>query len=221
MTSDQQILLKSPPLKLPAGSTTGGPSTFHLRAILQKRDNLRAISNKMMYKITDSQYLKLKKRRYVRASLKVLHTTVPKSKLLQISVSGMPAVEASLKLYRSFGNTSVSGGKSETMVLCFVCHYIYVFTVDLTCFIVENVRTLAHVCVSERRAHFNAKYFSLGNLSLLTNFQKLFTVTNTVSIVVYIFIKRSYACSTVIKIAYCRDGQLIWFKGNFVKVAFS
>jgi len=37
-----------------------GPTTFHLRAILQKRDNSRATSSKMMYKTTDSQYLKLK-----------------------------------------------------------------------------------------------------------------------------------------------------------------
>jgi len=28
-------------------------------------------------------------------------------------------------------------------------------------------------------------------------------------------------CSTVIKIAYCRDGQLIWLEGHFEKVAFS
>jgi len=43
---------------------------------------------------------------------------------------------------------------------------------------------------------FIAKFFSLGNLSLLTNFQKLFTVSNTVSIVAYIFIKRCDVCST-------------------------
>ena len=36
---------------------------------------------------------------------------------------------------------------------------------------------------------FIAKSFSLGNLSLLTNYQKLFTVSNTVSILIaYIFI---------------------------------
>jgi len=67
----------------------------------------------------------------------------------------------------------------------------------------------------------SAKSFSLGNLSLLANFQKLFTVSNTVSIVVaYIFIKRCFACSTVIKIAYCRDRQLIWLEGHFEKAAF-
>jgi len=68
---------------------------------------------------------------------------------------------------------------------------------------------------------FIAKSFSLENLSLLTNFQKLFTVSNTVSIVAYIFIKICYAWSTVIKITYCRHGQLIWLKGRFAKVAFS
>jgi len=37
-----------------------GPTTFDLRAILQKRDNLWVASNKNMYKTTDSQHLKLK-----------------------------------------------------------------------------------------------------------------------------------------------------------------
>ena len=35
--------------------------SFVLRAILQKRDNLRATSSKMIYKTTESQDLKLKK----------------------------------------------------------------------------------------------------------------------------------------------------------------
>jgi len=37
-----------------------GPTSFDLRAILQKRENLRAISNKAMFKTTVSQDLKLK-----------------------------------------------------------------------------------------------------------------------------------------------------------------
>jgi len=37
-----------------------GPNTIDLRAILQKRDNSRATSHKMMYKTIDSQDLKLK-----------------------------------------------------------------------------------------------------------------------------------------------------------------
>ena len=40
-----------------------GPTGFGLWAILQKRKNLRATSNRMMYKTTDSQDLKLKKGR--------------------------------------------------------------------------------------------------------------------------------------------------------------
>ena len=32
--------------------------------------------------------------------------------------------------------------------------------------------------------------------------------------VAYVFIKRCYACSTVIRIAYCRDGQSIWLKAT-------
>jgi len=39
-----------------------GPTTFVLWAILQKRDNSRATSNKIMYKTTNSQQLKLKRK---------------------------------------------------------------------------------------------------------------------------------------------------------------
>ena len=56
---------------------------------------------------------------------------------------------------------------------------------------------------------------------LLTNFQKLFTVSNTVTDVAPIFSKRCYACSTVVTITYYRDGQLILLKGHFEKVAFT
>jgi len=52
-----------------------GPATFYLRAILRKRDNSRATSNKIMYKTTDSQHLKLKNGRYVSGSLKFLHNS--------------------------------------------------------------------------------------------------------------------------------------------------
>jgi len=77
------------------------PTTFDLRATVQKRGYFRATSNKMIYKATDSQVFKLKK--------------------------------------------------------------MYVF---------PNVE-----CI------FSAKSFGLGNLSLLTNFHKLSTVSNTVTIV--------------------------------------
>jgi len=40
-----------------------GPTIFDMQAILPKRDGMRATSNKMMYKTTDSQHLKLKKGR--------------------------------------------------------------------------------------------------------------------------------------------------------------
>ena len=39
----------------------GGPATFDLPAILQKRGYFRVTSNKMIYKTTDSQVFKLKK----------------------------------------------------------------------------------------------------------------------------------------------------------------
>jgi len=53
---------------------------------------------------------------------------------------------------------------------------------------------------------FGEKSFSLGYLSLLTNFQKLVAVTNAVIIVGNICIKICCACSTVIEITYCRYG---------------
>ena len=37
------------------------PTAFDLRVILQKSDNLRATSNKIMYKTTESWDLKIKK----------------------------------------------------------------------------------------------------------------------------------------------------------------
>jgi len=67
--------------------------------------------------------------------------------------------------YRSFINTNVSGSKSETSVPPAI-RFLFL---HFTCFIVENV--FSHVCISKHI--FIAKSFSLGNLSLLTNFQKL------------------------------------------------
>ena len=100
---------------------------------------------------------------------------------------------------------------------------ISVFIVDLTCFNVENIRGLTHVLYvfPNVQRMFSANSFTLGNLFLLANFQKLFTVSNTVTIVAHSFIKRCYACSTVVTITYCRNGQLLWLKGHFAKVAFS
>jgi len=45
-----------------------GPTTFDLRAILQKRGNFRATSNKIIYETTDSRVLKLKGRKCVQTS---------------------------------------------------------------------------------------------------------------------------------------------------------
>jgi len=53
---------------------------------------------------------------------------------------------------------------------------------DLTCFIVENALSHTHV-FPNIECIFSAKSFSLGNLSLLTNFHKLSAVSNTVNIV--------------------------------------
>jgi len=49
-----------------------GPTTFNLRAILHKHDNLQATSKKM-YKTTDSQHLELKVK--ISVSFKLLHNS--------------------------------------------------------------------------------------------------------------------------------------------------
>jgi len=125
----------------------------------------------------------------------------------------------------TFHSIVCPGSKSDNTIQCFVCRSISVFVVDFTCFIVENVRSLLFHMFPNLERIFKAKCFSLGNLFLLINFQKLFAVSNTFSIAAYLFNKICYACSffycTVIKIAHCRDGQLIWLNGYFEKVAFS
>jgi len=50
-----------------------GRTTSDHQTISQKRDNSRATSNEMMYKTTDSKYLKLKVK--MSASLKSLHNS--------------------------------------------------------------------------------------------------------------------------------------------------
>jgi len=61
-----------------------------------------------------------------------------------------------------------------------LCHSISVL--DLTCFVVENLFSCTYV-FPNIKCIFSAKSFSFGNLHLLTNFLKLSTVSDTVSIV--------------------------------------
>ena len=69
-----------------------GPTSFDLRAILQKRENLRAISNKAMFKTTVSQDLKLKMEdKWVRHWN---YFTTANSQLIQIPISGMPVINS-------------------------------------------------------------------------------------------------------------------------------
>jgi len=73
----------------------------------------------------------------------------------------MPVIKASLTLSFLQQYQYVSGSKSETMDRCFVCHSIcFRF-----CLLHGGKFTLTHVCASNRRVHFSAKSFSLGNLS--------------------------------------------------------
>ena len=145
-----------------------GPTTFYLRAILQRRDNSRATSNKMMYETTDSQDLKLKREnRWLQWVCHWNYYTTSIDNLLQISISVMSVVEASFTLSFLWQYPYVRGSKSEIWSDFFVCHLISVFRVDL---LHRRKCALTHVCASKRQANFSAKSFSLGNLSLLTTF---------------------------------------------------
>jgi len=65
----------------------------------------------------------------VSVSLKLLHNS--NENFLQISISAMPLVEASLKLSFLYQYHYVIGSKSETIDQCFVCYSIYIFGFDL------------------------------------------------------------------------------------------
>jgi len=120
----------------------------------------------MLYKKQGSQDLKLKNK--VSASLKLLHN----SKYQFIT--------------KSYQSDACDRGFSDTIVLLSIPMLVvarwrlstsvppairFLF-LHFTCFIVENV--FSNVYISKHI--FIAKSFSLGNLSLLTNFQRLSTV---------------------------------------------
>ena len=101
------------------------------------------------------------------------------------NISVMPVVEASLTRSFPYQTQYISCRKSETetIVQCFVCNLISVFRFDLL---------HGRNCVP----NIDAKSFSLGSLSLPTNFQNFSTNwSNAVNVVLYIFIERCYACS--------------------------
>ena len=87
----QQLLLRS---KEGNHLKQRGPTAFDLLAILQKRDNSQATSSKLMYKTTHSQHLKLKW--WDKWVCHWNYCTIANSNSLQISISGMPLVEASI-----------------------------------------------------------------------------------------------------------------------------
>ena len=133
------------------------------------------------------------------------------------SLSAMPLVEASLINYGLFSNTSVRGSKPETIVRCFVCHLISIFRFDL---LQRTKRTYSHT----RMCFPTSSAFSVQNVSVWEIYLCWLISRNSLQSLKplvlyslhYIFIKRCYAYSTVIKITYCRDGQLIWLKGQII-----
>ena len=147
-----------------------GPTSFDLRANSHKRNNSRATSSKMMYKITDSQDLKLKRKNKCVCHWNY-YTTAKNNLSFQIFISGILVTEVSLTLSFLYQCQYVSCWKSETIVQCFVW-FLFLY---LICFLVEGV--LSHMyALPNRECIFSEKSFSLGNLFLLNNFQKLSTV---------------------------------------------
>ena len=105
--------------------------------------------------------------------------TIANSNLLQISISGMPVVEASLTL--SFlclsmlvvASRRLSSSVSSTIRFLFSTWLLRVENVVSHMYVLPNIEFI-----------FSVKSFNLGNQSLLTNFQKLSTVySNAVNIV--------------------------------------
>jgi len=143
-----------------------GPTTFYLRAILQRLDNSWSTSNKMMYEATHSQSLKLKREnRWVQwvchwnrytMSIKICYKSLS-VRCLWLRLTGH---------YRLFNNTSILEVASQgLMVWFFICHSISFFRFDLL-----HRRKCApiHLCASKHQANFNVKSFCLENLSLVT-----------------------------------------------------
>ena len=138
-----------------------GPTTFSLRGILQKHDNSRATSNKMMYKTTDSQDIKFQREN--RLVNWVCHWNYYTNSNKQ-SITNLCHCDA---CDWGFSDNVVpltipicQWQKSETVVRCFVCHSISVL--GLTCFMEENV--LWH---SDTRMCFQtSSTFTARNLSV-------------------------------------------------------
>jgi len=89
-------------------------------------------------------------------------------------------VEASLPLCYHFFINSVSGASRR--LSSSVSPAIRFLFLDLTCFIADNVHSHTYV-FSNIECIFSAKSFSLKNLSLLSNFENVSAVSNTVVIV--------------------------------------
>ena len=143
-----------------------GPTAFDLRAISQKLAD-HIVIDKMIYKTTAFTRFKTKEKKMSECVIEIITQEQFITNPYQCD-----ACDWGFSDTRSFINrpTNVIGSKSETIVQCSACHSISDFT--FTCFIVENV--YSHVCISKHI--FIVKSFSLRNLFLLTNFQRLSTV---------------------------------------------
>jgi len=144
-----------------------GPTTFDQRAILQKCDNSRATSNKMMYKTTDSQDLKLKSENtWVQWVCQWNYCKIAIKSLLHISIGAMPVASMTLSFllkllwhYRSCNNNNMLVVESRSLWSSASSVIRFLF-VDLTCFVAENVFSHTYVLPNAERI-VSAKFFSL------------------------------------------------------------
>jgi len=82
--------------------------------------------------------------------LKLLHNS--NKQLLQTSISAIPMVEASLTLSFLYQYLPSQCCMSQTMVWCFVCHWISAFRFDL---LHGRKCTFTHICASKCRVYFS------------------------------------------------------------------
>ena len=152
-----------------------GPTTFDLQAILQKRNDSRVTSNKMMF--TRYTTFEPKKGKISECVIKNITQLQFITNLYQRDACGQGFSDT-----RYFIHTNVGVSKSETTVQCFVYHSISVIT-----FVILHRRkcTLTHVCVSKYHMYFWCEILQFGKSVFAYWFPTDLCVCKIISIVHY------------------------------------
>jgi len=170
-------------------------TTFDLRAILQKLDNPRG--NFQQNDVQNNRFTTLKIEKGEQASLVSVSLKLLRNSNEQV-ITDLYQCDFWLKLLwhdRSFNNTNMLVIVTSRRISSGVLSAIRFLFSDLTCFVVENV--LSHTYVLPNiECIFSKDCFSLENLSLLTNFWKLYAVCSSLTpSILYIIMNRCYVCS--------------------------